>query len=429
MTEGNMKKLFFATISLVFLLGIGGIANATNGDNFMGIGPISRAMGGVGIAAPQDSISAVFANPAGMCFGPYCPGSQLDFAGTLFFPTVHGSVETPGGTFADRSQSNLFLVPAIGLSTPITSDSTSFFSKFRFGLAAYGASGMGTDYRNRLFGPASNGADIFTQYQVFKFAPNIAYRITDNFSIGVNFQLDYTGLDLGQGTSSGFGFGGQIGFIYKLGPVSFGLSYVSPQSVEHKRVSSFGNSSGPKQDLTLEMPQTVGLGIAFQPAGNLLLKDDNLLIEGNFKWINWANARGYKDFDWRDQYVFAFGVQYKPIPKLALRLGVNYGQNPVKTHNGFDGSTTTNVQGISVNTGQYEYLRIVGFPAIVETHLTCGIGYDFSERFGVNIGYTHGFAKSISESGTNFDGPPAFPVTLGSKLAEDSIDVGLTWRF
>jgi long-chain fatty acid transport protein len=424
-----MKKLFFVTMSLVFLLGIGGIADATNGDNFIAVGPIARAMGGVGIAAPQDSISAVFANPAGMCFGPYCPGSQLDFGGTIFLPTVHGSIQSPAGptNIEDRSQSNIFLVPAIGLSTPITSDSTSFFSRFRFGLAAYGASGMGVDYRDRLFGPGS-GADIYTQYSVFKFAPNVAYRITDNLSVGVNFQLDYTALDLGEGTSSGFGFGGQVGAIYKIGPVSLGLSYVSPQSVDHKRVSTFGNPLGPKQDLKLEMPQTVGFGIAFQPRGNLLLKDDNLLIEGNFKWINWAGAKGYKDFDWRDQYVFGLGVQYKPIPKLALRAGVNYGQNPVKTHNGFDGATTTYVQGIAVNTGQYEYLRIIGFPALVETHVTCGIGYDFSERFGVNIGYTHGFAKSISESGVNF-GPGAIPVTLGSKLAEDSIDVGLTWRF
>jgi long-chain fatty acid transport protein len=422
-----MKKLSLVTISIVFLLSIGGIAHATNGDNFMGIGPISRAMGGVGIAAPQDSISAVFANPAGMCFGPYCPGSQLDFGGTIFLPAAHGSVKSIVGLdINDRSQSNIFLVPAIGVSKPITSDSTSFFSKFRFGLAAYGSSGLGVDYRNLLLFP---GGDIFTQYSVFKFAPNIAYRITDNLSIGVNFQLDYTALDLGQGTASGFGFGGQVGAIYRLGPVSFGLSYVSPQSVEHKKVSTFGNPNPafPKQDLKLEMPQTVGFGIAFQPAGNLLLKDDNLLIEGDFKWINWAGARGYKDFAWRDQYVFGLGVQYKPIPRLALRLGVNYGKSPVKTHNGFDGSTTTVIQGIPVNTGQYEFLRIIGFPALVETHLTCGIGYDFSERFGVNIGYTHGFAKSISESGTNFG--PGFPVTLGSKLAEDSIEVGLSWRF
>jgi long-chain fatty acid transport protein len=424
--EGKMKKLFFVTMSLVFLLGIGGIADATNGDNFIAIGPIGRAMGGVGIAAPQDSISAVFANPAGMCFGPYCPGSQLDFGGTVFLPTAHGSVQSTGAgiNIEDRSQSNIFLVPAIGVSTPLSSDSTSFFSKFRFGLAAYGSSGLGVDYRDRLM----PGADIFTQYSVFKFAPNLAYRITDNLSVGANFQLDYTALDLGQGTSSGFGFGGQVGAIYKLGPVSFGLSYVSPQSVDHKRVSTF-NIGTTKRDLKLEMPQTVGLGIAFQPRGNLLLKDDNLLIEGDFKWINWANAQGYKDFAWRDQYVFGLGVQYKPIPRLALRLGVNYGQNPVKTHNGFDATTFTNVQGKSIPTFNYEYLRIIGFPALVETHLTCGIGYDFSERFGVNIGYTHGFAKSISETGINFGGPGGPPVTLGAKLAEDSIEAGFSWRF
>ena len=31
-------------------------AMATNGDNLIGVGPISRAMGGVGIAAPRDAI-------------------------------------------------------------------------------------------------------------------------------------------------------------------------------------------------------------------------------------------------------------------------------------------------------------------------------------------------------------------------------------
>ena len=46
-----------------------GAAWATNGDNLIGVGPISRSMGGVGVASPQDSISAIFANPAAMCFG------------------------------------------------------------------------------------------------------------------------------------------------------------------------------------------------------------------------------------------------------------------------------------------------------------------------------------------------------------------------
>jgi long-chain fatty acid transport protein len=69
-------------------IGVGFMVNdaqATNGDNLMSIGPISRAIGGVGIASPQDAISAVFSNPAAMCFGPYCPGSEFNF-GTVFMP-------------------------------------------------------------------------------------------------------------------------------------------------------------------------------------------------------------------------------------------------------------------------------------------------------------------------------------------------------
>ena len=35
-------------------------AKATNGDLLMGQGVISRSMGGVGVAAPQDAVNAVF---------------------------------------------------------------------------------------------------------------------------------------------------------------------------------------------------------------------------------------------------------------------------------------------------------------------------------------------------------------------------------
>jgi long-chain fatty acid transport protein len=47
-------------------------ALVTNGDNLIGVGPISRAMGGVGIAHPRDAISAGFSNPAAMCCGDFC---------------------------------------------------------------------------------------------------------------------------------------------------------------------------------------------------------------------------------------------------------------------------------------------------------------------------------------------------------------------
>ena len=83
----------------------------------------------------------------------------------------------------------------------------------------------------------------------------------------------------------------------------------------------------------------------------------------------------------------------------------------------------TIVQGTATSTFGYEFLRVVGFPAIVETHLAFGIGYEFSEKFAVNLGYTHGFEKKISET----DSSGQF--NLSSKLQENSFEVGLSWRF
>ena len=41
-------------------------------------------------------------------------------------------------------------------------------------------------------------------------------------------------------------------------------------------------------------------------------------------------------------------------------------------------TSITVVQGKATSTFGYEFLRIVGFPAVVETHATCGVGYEFS---------------------------------------------------
>ena len=75
-----------------------------------------------------------------------------------------------------------------------------------------------------------------------KFAPNLAYMVTPNFSIGASLHIDYGSLwILGykDGTSTGFGLGGQLGAIYKNGPVSFGVVYVSPQKINHQDVADF----------------------------------------------------------------------------------------------------------------------------------------------------------------------------------------------
>jgi long-chain fatty acid transport protein len=421
--EGEAMKRFLCLFLVsAVVLGATSAAMATNGDNLIAIGPIARAMGGVGIAAPQDAISAVFSNPAGMCFGPYCPGSEVNFAGTLFMPHPSARITTPLGVTEEDSDDKVYAIPAMGLSWPIN-------PKWRFGLAAYGVSGLGVDYRDTaLFdgdpSDADSNGEMYTQLQIMKFSPNIAYLVNDNLSIGLGVHIDYSALDLGQGSSFNYGYGVQIGGIYKVGDmISLGLTYQTSQSVDHENVFDFDHD-GNADDLELESPQEVGIGIAVEPM------PDRLLLELNGKWVNWSSAAGYEDFDWDDQFVVALGAQFKPVEKLALRLGYNYGENPVQEHEGFDGTgPSTNIQGVNVNSFEYEFFRIVGFPAIVQHHLTAGVGYEFSKNFAVNLGYMHAFKETLSESGTGVGPGGPFPATLESELSEDSVEFGLTWRF
>ncbi|MDA0751149.1 MAG: hypothetical protein O2964_10610 [Verrucomicrobia bacterium] len=119
--------------------------SATNGDNLIAVGPVSRSMGGVGIALPMDAISAVFQNPASMCYGSFCPSSEVNFSGTLFIPTIKTRITNPDGTFAAKSQSTVYPIPAIGISVPFSKNP----QQWRFGFAAYGVSGMGVNYKGR----------------------------------------------------------------------------------------------------------------------------------------------------------------------------------------------------------------------------------------------------------------------------------------
>ena len=435
-------RRFFKIVSILFLsLLLTNLALATNGDNLIGVGPVSRAMGGVGIAAPQDAISAVFANPAAMCFGPYCPSSHVDFAGTLFMPDVSAKVSGPagplpgmgvGGTIKANSEDEVYSIPAFGLSVPITDGLSP--PDWRFGLAAYGVTGLGVDYRGSnlddpnfydftgLAGAPADGPLItgsYTQLQSMRFAPAFGFQPNARLSFGLAGIIEYSNLDLGAGSDWDYGFGLQGGAIFRpINDLSLGVNIITPRKLEFKDVADFDNS-GDLDDLDLEAPLEIGAGAAYAFS--------KVLIEADVKWINWSNADGYKDFDWNDQWVFAIGSQYEPIPKLFLRAGYNYAKTPVEDNDGFNGLSTKKVQGkVIPSEYYYETFRLIGFPALAEQHITVGVGYEFTQTFSVNLGYMHAFKNSLKENGTT---PFGVPVSIESELTEDAVDLGLTWLF
>ncbi len=86
-------------------------------------------------------------------------------------------------------------------------------------------------------------------------------------------------------------------------------------------------------------------------------------------------------------------------------------------------SSHINVHGIPFPTPAYEQFRIVGLPAIVEHHITAGVGYEFSQRFSANLAFVHAFENDIKETSAGN------AIVLESELSEWSLDFGLTWRF
>lgn len=386
---------------LVAVLAVAALAanvNATNGDNLIGVGPTSRAMGGTGIAAPQDAISAIFSNPAALS---QLQGSQFNFAGTFFSPKVEAKVTSGMITdWSGESQDEGFAIPAIGLSTPVN-------EKMTFGIAAYGVSGMGVDYRDM---DVSN--DMNTKVSVMKFVPAMAYK-SGNFSYGAGLDIDYQAADFGSGLSHNYAMGLRLGAAYAMGDWAFGATYVTPQNVKHERVYDF-DGNGAFDTLKLENPAQYGAGLAYKGL-------DKWLLSADVKYLDWANADGYKDFDWESQTVYAVGVQNKTTDKLTLRAGWNYGKNPVKEHQNFNPMGNTDVQGTSMNTFGYEYFRVIGFPGVTEHHLTLGAGYEFSPKFALNLGFKKAFATTIKE--TSSDG------TIESELSETAYDIGLTFKF
>lgn len=415
------KKVIFLAIFLISILALAPLALATNGTNLIGVGPMSRSMGGVGVAAPQDAIGAIFSNPAAASYGPYAPGTQADFAGTYFNPTVKGSATVPTGnpvnpqaTGSDTSDMKASTIPAIGISSPLS-------SKWRFGVGAYGVSGMGVSYKESDL-PLSN--NLYTKLEVMNFAPSVAYMPTPDFSLGANFLVSYQNLDLGYGADHGYSAGLQLGGLYQLGLLKLGAAYTYNQGVKHEKVAYFDDYDQNGQlvpnatldDLELQSPQVVALGVAMEPTRSWLVELDT-------KWINWSGAKGYKDFDWEDQWVLGLGAQFKITPAFALRAGYNYAKNPVKNHDGFNPMETTNVQGHDVPNPNYEALRILGFPAFVEHHLTLGLGYTFSNAMVLNLSYMHAFENTLKETSAQ----DAF--SFESSLKEDSFTLGISWLF
>ncbi|WP_457640898.1 OmpP1/FadL family transporter [Persephonella sp.] len=415
---------------------------ATNGDNMIGVSPASRAMGGIGVGMCVGPTDAIFRNPAWLSREE---GFNVSFGGILFMPHVKARSKDPnnGDTGYVTSDADTFTIPEIAITNQISDNVV-------IGIGAYGVSGMGVDYRSKdlVLGPDKkyhNGlAKMHTTLQFMRIVPAVGYKVNEALTIGGALHLAWGSLDLGAelgydsnkdgvpdtfwnaggGQSQSYGIGASIGINYKPSEnICIGASYQSSVKMTYKNVFD-SNGDGKFEDLKLEQPQEFAVGVGYRPF-------ETFKVGFDVRWINWSDADGYKQFKWEDQWVFAVGGEYKVTSKLALRMGYNYGKTPIREKSNLDlgpymgGSSLNNIPDFANPFPDYnvEWFNLIGFPAISEHHLTFGFGYQFTEKFTLNMSYVRAFEKKVESTAMNG------AILAGAKNAQDSIGISLDWHF
>jgi len=278
---------------------------------------------------------------------------------------------------------------------------------------------MGVDYRDN-----EGLLRTHTNFQFMRIIPALAYKVNDAISVSGAVHLAYGSLDMGAtvggtnrggGQSQTYGIGAQLGIAYNMGDFVYaGLTYQSPVNMTYKRVFD-SNGDGQFEDLKLTQPLELALGVGVKPM-------DNLKMGMDIRWINWKRAKGYKHFQWKDQWVIALGGEFKPMQKLALRAGYNFGKSPIRggAKNPMNANNIPNFAA-PFSDFQIAVFNLIGFPAITEHHITLGLGYEFTKNFGIDLAYKHAFNKKVRAT--------AGPMFVEAQNAQNAISIGLNWKF
>jgi long-chain fatty acid transport protein len=373
-----MKRL--VTLSLVAATSL----FATNGDHLIGVGTKSRGMGGAGIGISHCAESTL-QNPALITC---TKGTSISFGGTIFMPDVKAKM---GQAAMHESDADMNIIPGVAISHKLNSN-------WYLGIGMWGTAGMGVDYRKakQVPGQDSGNMHMVSNLQLMQFGTSLAYTtgvfglavtpILQYGSLDINFQ-DFQGNNIGDGLAQDLGFGFNLGAYYDLqNGVTLGAVYKSKIDMEYE--NQLSNATKPFVDAGifpqamgdhLEQPSEMGVGIGYKYGDHAFAFD--------YKRINWSDAKGYKDFRWDDQDVYALGYQLKD-GAWRFRLGYNHASNPIK-------EAPSGPQVISA--GNYaqaggnalNLFNLLGFPATVEDHYTIGGGYEFSDNFYVDFAYVY----------------------------------------
>ncbi|MGQ9922295.1 MAG: OmpP1/FadL family transporter [Desulfobacca sp.] len=328
------RKLGVLALVLGFFVFLAGSVGAA-GFAILQQGTAAMAQGNAFVAQADDP-SAIFYNPAGL--------TQLRrpqiYVHTVFSATDRRYISPLGSYTTGKHQ--IFAIPATYGVLPVN-------DRLVFGVGLFSPFGLGTTWP-----PSWAGRFLTTSSRLhtFNFNPVVAFKVMDNFSIGVGFNVLWSKVNIQRRTllgpfselksdfeGDGVGLGYNFGLLYEPVPgVKLGLAYRSEIRVKHEGDLKVAWLAPVGANAAVVYPPSLTWGVAvssWQP----------WVVEFDVTWTGWSTY-DYLRLDltqplpgptttilqekrWRDAWAFRLGGNYQIRPGMKIRAGYIYDLTPV----------------------------------------------------------------------------------------------------
>lgn len=413
-----MRAAFFASATVVFLMQVA--TAEAGGFAVREQSAYGQGSSFAGIAAPDDSISSMFWNPAavttatgitieGNVSGVF-PQSELDVDPLRSTLTRFG-ITGDGGNVGEAA-----IVPGTYFAMPVS-------DRLYFGVSVTAPYGLATTSRVPWVGMFSH---IDAEVLSVNVSPVVGFKLNEMISVAAGLQVQYFDVDLKtglapvaspphqrlEGNDYGVGFVGGV-TLTPFDGTTLGIGYRSmvKHSLDGSQSFDIPVAGGLipagrypiSADLTL--PETISVGLRQQIT-------ESFALMAGMEWTNWSRIQTvpFKGspvgsnlaLNYRDGWFFAVGGEYKYNPNLTLRAGLGYEVAPTTDED-----------------------RSMRLPDADRIWASIGASYNWSERLSIDFGYSHLFV----------DDAPVDETTAGIRYAgtaEGSVDIisfGLRYKF
>ncbi|MCX8070780.1 MAG: outer membrane protein transport protein [Thermodesulfovibrionales bacterium] len=413
-----MKSKYFG-LTVVLVVSFMAVFVSFNQAYGAGYALIEQGVSGLGNAYAGGAASAldattIFYNPAGLT---RFNSPQIVAGGHLIIPSAKFTNE--GSTHVLQSRTGVPLrgdngddagvtafVPNLYYSMPIG-------QKLSFGIGINSPFGLETDYGNTWVGRYHA---IKSAMMTININPTIAYKVTDQLSLGAGVSIQYikaeltNAIDFGtmdalgvfapikiglmpqmadgfvklKGDSWGLGF--NIGALYEFNKdTRVGIQYRSKIKQKLKGDAEFSGVPSALGPLPVFKNGGISAEVTLPDSASASFYHDinqQWAVMADVTWMGWrtfdelrikfdnpAQADAVTTTKWTNAMRYSAGLSYKPIDRLTLRTGVAYDETPISE-------------------AKYRTPRI---PDTNRTWIAFGAGYKFSDKINLDCGYVHIF--------------------------------------